>query len=234
MIAAEPLPPTFEALEYNINLHKEWCVRQNIACANIIALNVGVGDEQALPHQNFTLYPEAAGWGTLTSLEASEEQIMSDMDAFIDNALDGSVENALNPIQRSLGKALRRTTPTLYRTVARQYVKRMLSNKQITQCPMQTISDIIDEYVLPPQQQQQLHGIELLKIDVERAEVQVLQGILTQRHWDCIDQLSMEVHEENLPQIYALVKDRGGFQNITTTQTPDLARTSIHMVYCIK
>ncbi|KAL4522488.1 hypothetical protein Ndes2437B_g07293 [Nannochloris sp. 'desiccata'] len=88
VIAAEPLPATFQALQSNIAVHNSWCMSENIPCASVTALQVGVGDDSCLgTSASFTFYPKAAGWGTLTKFE-SPESIFSDMDAFINNALD--------------------------------------------------------------------------------------------------------------------------------------------------
>jgi FkbM family methyltransferase len=55
------------------------------------------------------------------------------------------------------------------------------------QCRLRKISDVIDEVGVDV--------IDLLKIDVQRAEYDVLKGI-ADRHWPLIQQISMEVHDE--------------------------------------
>jgi FkbM family methyltransferase len=55
------------------------------------------------------------------------------------------------------------------------------------QCRLRPISAVIDEVGV--------HNIDLIKIDAQRAEFDVLQGIDT-RHWPLIQQISMEVHDE--------------------------------------
>jgi FkbM family methyltransferase len=54
-------------------------------------------------------------------------------------------------------------------------------------CRLRRMSDVIDEVGAGV--------IDLLKIDVQRAEYDVLQGI-DERHWPLIQQISMEVHDE--------------------------------------
>lgn len=56
-----------------------------------------------------------------------------------------------------------------------------------TRCRLRRISDVIDEVGVGT--------IDLLKIDVQRAEYDVLQGI-DARHWPLVQQISMEVHDE--------------------------------------
>jgi len=54
-------------------------------------------------------------------------------------------------------------------------------------CRLRKLSDVIDEVGVDV--------IDLLKIDVQRAEYDVLKGI-ADRHWPLIQQISMEVHDE--------------------------------------
>jgi FkbM family methyltransferase len=66
-----------------------------------------------------------------------------------------------------------------------------LANKDFefveTPCRLRRISDVIDEVGAGT--------IDLVKIDVQRAEYDVLKGI-DDRHWPLIQQISMEVHDE--------------------------------------
>ncbi|MFE4538313.1 FkbM family methyltransferase [Streptomyces scopuliridis] len=54
-------------------------------------------------------------------------------------------------------------------------------------CTLRRFSAVVDEYAVP--------RVDLLKIDVQRAELDVLLGIDT-RHWPLVQQISMEVHDE--------------------------------------
>ena len=65
----------------------------------------------------------------------------------------------------------------------------MLFQTQTYTCKLQTLSSIWHE--------QHIQQIDLLKIDVERSEVDVLRGIEAQ-HWPNIKQLVMEVHTQEL------------------------------------
>ena len=57
-----------------------------------------------------------------------------------------------------------------------------------TRCRLRRLSDVIDEVGVGT--------IDLVKIDVQRAEYDVLKGI-ADRHWPLIQQISMEVHDED-------------------------------------
>jgi natural product biosynthesis luciferase-like monooxygenase protein/FkbM family methyltransferase len=68
-------------------------------------------------------------------------------------------------------------------------------------CEMRTLSDVIDE--------RGIERIDLLKVDVERAEMDVLAG-LRPEHWDRIEQVVLEVDtRENLEQVTALLAGAG-------------------------
>ena len=102
------------------------------------------------------------------------------------------------------GELLRkRTAPIVSDTVAKQVgalVARMPKGRfgrwvsdQVTgrvefECPMTTLSSIIDEH--------DVERIDLLKIDVEGAELSVLRGI-EEAHWPRIQQVVLEGHDQN-------------------------------------
>lgn len=69
-------------------------------------------------------------------------------------------------------------------------------------CPIRKVSSVIDLY--------QVGRIDLLKVDAQKAEIEVLQGI-EERHWPLIRQLMTEVHIHNDEQRYVieLLESRG-------------------------
>ena len=54
-------------------------------------------------------------------------------------------------------------------------------------CALRPMSEVIEETGVP--------RVDLLKIDVQRAELDVLRGV-DDRHWSLVQQISMEVHDE--------------------------------------
>lgn len=221
MIAAEPLPPTFQALQQNIQIHETWCNANLQTCAHIEDLRCGIGDGSTRT-ADFTLYPRAAGWGTLTRLE-NDEAVLQDMHIFLENAVKSS-SILLSPPLRLLGQILMSVSPEVFKAVAALAVRYMLADKQRFTCDILTVSEIITSL--------SLKQIDLLKIDCERAEVGVLRGILPQ-HWGMVRQVAAEVHEENLEQFGAILKE-AGFQKVVIEQTNDLIGSSIYMVYCCR
>lgn len=97
-------------------------------------------------------------------------------------------------------------------------------------CLLRRLSDVIDE--------QRVQRIDLLKIDVQRAELDVLHG-LDERHWPMIQQVAMEVHDEpggvtqgRLAHLADLF-ERHGFL-VTTEQDELLAGTDRHSLYAVR
>lgn len=52
--------------------------------------------------------------------------------------------------------------------------------------------------------------VDLLKVDVERAELQVLWGI-QQQHWPLIQQVTMEVRQQHSPLMFELALSASGW-----------------------
>jgi FkbM family methyltransferase len=84
--------------------------------------------------------------------------------------------------------------PFRERLFGRGFERVMAGGTSIT-CEVRTLSRIIDE--------RRLERVDLLKIDVEGAEMDVLAGI-EDRHWPRIRQLAMEIEPANRPHVPAL------------------------------
>ena len=90
-------------------------------------------------------------------------------------------------------------------------------------CPQRSLSGLIDEH--------RLERIDLLKIDAERAEWEVLQG-LEPRHWPLVQQVAMEVHDIDgrLQQVLTLLQD-SGFAEPVVRQSTGLRAFGIYQVW---
>ena len=66
-------------------------------------------------------------------------------------------------------------------------VGKKLENSVSFKCPITTISDVIDKH--------DIQTVNLLKIDVERAENAIIRGI-NDKHWGRIKQIVVEVHDQ--------------------------------------
>jgi len=89
-------------------------------------------------------------------------------------------------------------------------------------CELRTLSSVLDE--------QAIDRVDLLKIDVERAELDVLRGI-EERHWPIIRQVVAEVHDEGdrLDEIRQLLTNHGfGFE---LGQEDNMRATDVFVLY---
>lgn len=98
------------------------------------------------------------------------------------------------------------------------------------QCRVRCMSDIIEEYNVP--------RIDFLKIDVQRAEVDVLNGI-REEHWPIVQQIAMEVHDGlntstggRLQQIAADLGGRGF--RVIVEQDERLSGTDRHNLFAVR
>jgi hypothetical protein len=89
-------------------------------------------------------------------------------------------------------------------------------------CDLRTLSGFLRE--------QELERVDLLKVDVEKAELEVLAGI-DDEHWPLIRQAVIEVHDVGgrRAEIAALLA-AGGF-DVHTEQEPVMRGTPSKMVY---
>ena len=101
----------------------------------------------------------------------------------------------------------------------------MLNQKRHYTCKMTTVSSIMEQH--------RLQHVDLLKIDVERAELDVLMGI-AQEDFLRIKQIVMEVHDINdrLKHIASLLKITGKFDKIVVTQDQQLKGSTLFNMYC--
>lgn len=103
-------------------------------------------------------------------------------------------------------------------------MKRVFQYVPVT-CELRTVSEIIRE--------QGVKQIDLLKVDVEKSELDVLLGI-AEEDWSKIKQVVIEVHdiEHRLEKIVALLKEQG-INEITVDQDPALKGSDIFNVYAL-
>jgi FkbM family methyltransferase len=89
-------------------------------------------------------------------------------------------------------------------------------------CRLRPLSAVIDE--------QEIDRIDLLKIDVERAELDVLEGI-EDRHWSLVRQVVAEVHDEEgrLDRVRRLLAARG--MEVVVDQDERMRSTGVFVVY---
>jgi FkbM family methyltransferase/non-ribosomal peptide synthase protein (TIGR01720 family) len=92
-------------------------------------------------------------------------------------------------------------------------------------CKVARLSSVIDQLAIAE--------INLLKIDVEKSEMDVLAGI-DDHHWVRIQQIVLEVHDRanRLDALQMLLREKG--YQVTVDQPPALQETGLYYVYAIR
>ncbi|MFN6563901.1 MAG: amino acid adenylation domain-containing protein [Nostoc sp. ChiSLP01] len=150
-------------------------------CHNTHLFNCGLGGESR--EDTFTFYPRSS---LFSSFAADAKQDEKAIRSVIINMLqrDNSLDEEL----------LERLTD--------EFLKDRLE-RETYQTKLRTLSEIIEEY--------KIEKIDLLKLDAEKSELAILQGI-KDNHWPLIKQIVMEVHDQEgstLKQVIALLADKG-------------------------
>ncbi|KAK9811143.1 hypothetical protein WJX73_006362 [Symbiochloris irregularis] len=186
VVAVEPSPDAHTALLENLATYADLNVQAGSAKVAAVQAAAGSTPKDAI---NLVTYSQSSGWSTVYP---DEQEVQEGMRMFLNNALP-SMQGIENNLLSQGARVLRLLTPRpLYEAVWRLYVGNMLAQKEIVQCQQRTLSDIIAEHGIKT--------IDLLKIDVERAELDVLAG-LSPENWSSIRQLVMEMNG-NVGHIY--------------------------------
>mmetsp|Transcript_9634 Transcript_9634/g.34200 ORF Transcript_9634/g.34200 Transcript_9634/m.34200 type:complete len:414 (+) Transcript_9634:286-1527(+) len=217
--AFEPLPETFDALRYNV---ETFCSGKQMG--HVVLNHVGVSDGKQ-SDAKFTYYASAAGW---SSMEPNEEEVREAMNTYLDNALVSSSSLEDTWLAKA-GTALARYAPRwLYNAAKIAFINSMLCSRQTASCRLVSVSEAIRMY--------EVQNVDLLKVDVERAELGVLMGV-GQDDWPKIQQCALEVHDlggERLQEVCALLQDVARFPRVEVEQDVDLRGTKLYNVYCCR
>jgi hypothetical protein len=157
---------------------------------------------------------------------ADDADVTSNMGAFVRRQLEDEDAGLSDPGLTWLGRTLLRSAPRAAYDAAWQLgVRALLAGARRHRCELTSVSALISS--------RSLGRIDLLKIDVERAELDVLSGVLP-HHWPLIRQVAMEVHECNLEESVAVLRDVAGFRHLAVEQAGGMEGTRIHMAYCTR
>ncbi|MFG2082155.1 amino acid adenylation domain-containing protein [Micromonospora tulbaghiae] len=196
VFAFEPIPPLYESLRRNVELH------------DLPATALPYGLAAKAGEETFTFYPHnTVISSSRTSPEAAHDLVRSYLRNRSDHLLDtpgddtGISDEDLDEL-----------------------VDAGLSSERFT-CPLRTLSDVVRE--------RGVERIDLLKVDVESAEYEVLQGI-DDEHWPLIRQVVVEVHDvdDRLASVLTLLRGRG--YEVTHAQDRLLSDTALHNVYATR
>jgi FkbM family methyltransferase len=204
--AFEPVPPIFELLRRNIE--------RNTRSGSIEVLNVGLS--RSSEPLSFTYYPQAPVLSTAYPDAAGDIPI-----------LKGAIQDSIMHLPEAPWelRLLRRLPAPLRSALLGFALKRTLRGRTVT-CRMTTLSEVIRE--------RDIRRIDLLKIDAEKAELDVLEGIEAD-HWERIRQVVVEVHdlEGRLDRVTSLLEEHG-LSSISVGQPVTNLGSSIHMVTALR
>ena len=145
--------------------------------------------------------------------------------AFPDDLGSKATRHAVADQFQRLPRGLRwmRHLPRATRRVLVDVGMRLVLRPTQVSCATTTLSSVIEE--------QRIERVDLLKIDAERAELDVLQGI-TAAHWPRIAQVVMEVHDLDgrLARVCNLLRDHG-FDHLVVEQSAGLRPFGVHQLW---
>ncbi|MEM7591009.1 MAG: FkbM family methyltransferase [Cyanobacteria bacterium P01_A01_bin.83] len=159
----------------------------------------------------FAYHPNA------TMLSTAYEEDLSELHSQLKQSVVRNIKDAPKAV-----RWLRWLPPFLRSLLIQNELDTAFQTEKVT-CQLKTISQIIHEH--------QIEQIDLLKIDVEKSELDVLLGINTQ-DWHKIKQIVVEVHdlEHRLSQITTLLQERG-FSEIKVEQEAMLQGSNLFNLY---
>ncbi|WP_293072699.1 amino acid adenylation domain-containing protein, partial [Moorena sp. SIO4A5] len=155
--------------------------------------------------ETFTYYPENS---VVSGLYADQNQEQEMMKTFLSNK------------QKETGEQSKLSSQEL-----EQVSSYMFQTQQQVNCQLRTLSEVIRE--------QGVEQIDLLKIDVEKSELEVLEGIESE-DWSKIKQIVVEVHDINgrLAAVEELLKAQG--YQLKIQQETFLEKTQIYNIYGLR
>jgi FkbM family methyltransferase len=195
--------------------------RDGRGMATVYAHDVGVGAERR-DAADFVEFPRAAGWATRENAR-DDAETTENLIAYVLDALrgdgggdDGLESNVVVGAGRWLrarvadddddATPLRRLASVIASFVLRVAVRcvaaYMLSGARVVKRPVVTVSDLIEAHGLD--------SVDLLKIDVERAELDVLNGV-DETDWGKIQRVHLECHDSNFDRAVEVLKSKGAF-----------------------
>ncbi|WP_133054571.1 FkbM family methyltransferase, partial [Niastella populi] len=131
-------------------------------------------------------------------------------------------------VKDTIKKFIDNTQNAVVKTVTDEQMDELLKDRLVKKeytCQLKTLSQVIRENAIA--------HIDLLKIDVETAELDVVNGI-AEEDWAKIDQVVIEVYDDNdrLRKIEQILSSYGF--TVSVYQSEDLKGTKLYDLYCIR
>jgi amino acid adenylation domain-containing protein/FkbM family methyltransferase len=188
IFAFEPIPPVFEILSLNTEIHG----------LNVQLFDCGLANQNK--SDTFTYYPQ-------------------------NSVISGRFADAIQEQETIKSFLLKQQESDNETNVSSQAIDELLADRLHSQqfiCDLRTISDVIREH--------SIEHINLLKLDVEKSELDVLGGIQVE-DWSKIQQIVVEVHNINgrLEEISKLLQTHG--YDLIIEQDALLEDTELYNIY---
>lgn len=179
-------------------------LRANLASAGNRVTLFNAGVSDRCGTQRLTYYPRSTGMSSFHADKDEEKQVLR---AIINNQLSSDEEGA----REMLGSV--------------EEILDMRFREQSFDCPMRTVSDVVREHAIA--------RIDLMKIDVQKAERAVIEGIESQ-HWPLIRQVVVEVHdlEGRVEEVRILLEGKGFLVRVEQDELYE--NSSIFNLYAIR
>jgi FkbM family methyltransferase len=162
----------------------------------------------------FDYYPNATALSNAFPAEAKQLQNQ------LKSAILNNIDQAPPPIRR-----LRWLPPFLRSMILKNAEKKAFQIEQVT-CQLKRLSDVWREHMIDK--------IDLLKVDVEKSELDVFLGI-EEQDWQKIKQVVVEIHNVNgrVEKITNLLKHHG-FSEVILEQEPMLKGSDVFSLYALR
>jgi amino acid adenylation domain-containing protein/FkbH-like protein/non-ribosomal peptide synthase protein (TIGR01720 family)/FkbM family methyltransferase len=195
---------TIYAFEPAPHAFEKLAINTKLYCQNVHLFNCGLGAENQ--EATFTFYPRSS---VFSSFAADPEQDEKAIRSVILNILRR--DDALDEVTLE--------------TLADEFLRDRL-DRQIYQAQLRSLSEIIEEY--------QIERIDLLKLDAEKSELAIIQGI-KEHHWALIKQIVIEVHDQEGSTIAAVMEllTAKGFEFVIDEESL-LQGSGLYNIYAIR
>lgn len=201
--AFEPIPAIFEVLHCNV---------RRFDPEKLKVFPYGISHKPN--NVTFAYYPNATGLSTAYPDVSKRER-----DEF-KNAIIRNLENA--PTSIKWFRWLRWLPPLLRSILLDKKIEKALQGESVT-CQLKTLSKVIHEH--------NIQSIDLLKVDVEKSELDVFLGI-EEQDWSKIKQVFVEVDNwERSGEKIMFLLNKYGFSEIIVDQDPILKGSKMFNIY---
>jgi FkbM family methyltransferase len=203
VFAFEPIPAIREVLSANV---------RDLDSDRARVLPCGLGATAG--SARFRFYPHHSTLSTAYSSAADENEIHEQLR----ESIVRNLQLAPPPL-----RWLRGLPPSLRSYVIRALTRRSFRRVEEVTCAIRTVSEVIREF--------DVERIDLLKVDVEKSELDVLQGI-DAPDWQKVQQVVMEVHDlgGRLDSIVSLLRAHR-IENVVAEQEPVLQGSNVYALY---